>query len=734
MNLPRSALSMFLCLHLQSVVMAGWEVWEAADFPGAQDGAGFSWRYVFGGRDANGQLSNSLWQWNGTSWKEETPHGEPIPGRHSHAAFGTLFIHGGVTASGETTNELWFRGWDERRRHLVWTRVADMRGESPRLREHTAVLVRAFNGFRFELSAHLFGGIDGDGQKSNRLYRYDPSLKKWSEEDPLHTALTGHLAFVWEGKMWVVGGQDESGAFSSDVHVFTPGTGWSTPEVTGEVPPPRSHAASFIIGPSLHLVGGIGAAGELSDHWILNLETLEWWRYPEDFPTPIASGFGFQFDASSGIIIGGVSGGEPVTTANRWSEHPLTFSSRLGIIDVKLVDAKEGDESRRLRVFQRRPAGSTESVLFSDNLGSGAASSRDPSVVDLRNGVEFVTYEDDVTSATAEHRFAGIGASMNSPVGFRKVRVKAGIFTFMSSEFVGPIVESGVVTRVAASFVSDDQADFTGSLEGIHLHPPLPYSFQVTSGNGTGFLADLKALSNENDGTSLLLDRDAKAAGVQAGDSYEVRQLKTISEVFSFDGSGDRTVLQGYPSIAGADLIWSPVPFEDNSYRFVRYFFHQGSLGASGYTEVGRRTGHAFNAPIRAHHGLVFQRRQMMSHRKEPREDLEFFLVGYVPTQPAPVRLHKGFNWIGRRAALGLTLGNSGLATALASGPDPLRADVIWLPDGRGNYRRYFYRKGGLGTDGFRLVGGDGSDQGDTEIPSAYLIQRRGDPLTIFLP
>ena len=302
-----------------------------------------------------------------------------------------------------------------------------------------------------------------------------------------------------------------------------------------------------------------------------------------------------------------------------------------------------------------------------------------------------------IASATAQD-------NTTKPVGFRTETIKGGgVFNLVSNELTEPVSAAGTLSAVGANSATDENADFTTSLAGENK----TWVLQVTSGAASGTITEVTVTDATNVGTG----DDLAAAGVAAGDSYEIRAAKTLSDIFGADNSAG---LQAGSAVGNSDVIWIP----DGQGGFVRYFFKQGGLGANGWTQVGGSAGQAGNAAVVFADAFFIQRRAA--------EDLDIVLVGHVPTQGINLALIPGFNFVSRVAVVGQTINTSGLADSLQKGPAVGSADVIWNPDGAGGYTRYFIKEGGLGANGPTQVGGAAGQAGDAALASGIIIQRRG--------
>lgn len=294
--------------------------------------------------------------------------------------------------------------------------------------------------------------------------------------------------------------------------------------------------------------------------------------------------------------------------------------------------------------------------------------------------------------------------NVTKPVGFRTETLKAGVFNLISNELTEAVSAAGTLTAVAGAVVTDDNADFSTTLAGDET-----WVLQITEGDVAGLISEVASVDSA---TSLTLADDAGAAGVAAGNAYEIRAAKTLSDIF---GAANEVGLATGATDANSDVVWVP----DGAGGFTRYFFKTGGLGAGGWSQIGGAPGAAGNTPIVYTDAFFVQRKAGT--------DIDLVLVGHVPTRAVTLALIQGFNFVSRVAVVGQTINTSGLADSMQSGPTDANADVLWNADGAGGYLRYFIKQGGLGANGPTQVGGAPGAAGDTPLSSGVIIQRKGE-------
>lgn len=300
-----------------------------------------------------------------------------------------------------------------------------------------------------------------------------------------------------------------------------------------------------------------------------------------------------------------------------------------------------------------------------------------------------------VSSATAQET--------TKPVGFRTETIKAGVFNLMSADLAEAISAAGTTTGVSATGIADDAADFSTTLAGDKT-----WVVQVTSGAQAGLVTEVVSVDSA---TGLTLADDLAAAGVAAGDSYEIRAAKTLADIFGPANEAGLTA----GTADTADVIWSP----NGDGTFTRYYYKVGGLGGNGWRSLASPVTDQSKAPIVSTDAFFVQSRAAA--------DKDLVIVGHVQTRGATVPLIKGFNFISRIAPVGQTLATSALIDSVQGGTADT-ADLVWIPDGNGGYTRYYSKVGGLGGNGWRSLASPVTDQGGAALASGVIVERRGDP------
>jgi len=161
-----------------------------------------------------------------------------LQGAGSTTANGRLYSVGGLTNSGLLRDTYSFNG-------SAWIKLADKPGtplESPALVSDGSAIY-LMGGF----SAHQSGAL-------NDMWRYDIASDSWSAMPNLPAALGGASAQYSNGKIYLAGGLDNTGASRASLFIFDiASNSWNSGATMSNA---RDSAASAVIGGKLYIFGG----------------------------------------------------------------------------------------------------------------------------------------------------------------------------------------------------------------------------------------------------------------------------------------------------------------------------------------------------------------------------------------------------------------------------------------------------------------------------------------------
>jgi len=308
--------------------------------------------------------------------------GPALPEARSDAAFaslnGTGYLIGGLGPDGKATDSVWSLGLDPATSALgSWTVVKGLKLPAPRA---GAAAIAVTDGLV------VAGGWGADGKASTAVWKSTLDSKGVLSAFKEQAALLRPVAeasIAFEGTfLWLYGGSDDKGPVGSvqraGVGALATPAGSAAPGASGaaaptaaaaspaasgapqgvvqwglqdaaKLPAARTGAAGFAANGALYLVGGSdGSTAKRDLYWALPDATGNlpggWHRLdPTDLPAgvvdaaPVVAG-------STVLIIGGTSGGAPLTGAYRASLAPQAPFFRLGLVGVTVPGLQIGGE------------------------------------------------------------------------------------------------------------------------------------------------------------------------------------------------------------------------------------------------------------------------------------------------------------------------------------------------------------------------------------------------------
>ncbi len=308
-------------------------------------------------------------------------------------------------------------------------------------------------------------------------------------------------------------------------------------------------------------------------------------------------------------------------------------------------------------------------------------------------------------------------------VGFLKLHLQTGpnfigfallpIMEVQSTFTISPSDRKQVLLQGAGLTLTEGQFS-TGSLP--------THAIEISSsGTGQGFtsvVVTTQAASNR-----LTLAQEIPV-GVVDGATLRVWKLWRLADVF---GSTNSAGLTAGETSAEADLILLP----DQAGVVKKYFYSSGGAQGIGWRLAGGDATSQANVPVLLTSGMAILAKSAKT----------ILLVGQVKQGNTQVTLQTGHNYVANLCPVnsagtgastqGRTLANSGLSAGLTGGTASELADLVLIWNGRG-YDQYFYSTGGLANTGWRKIGAGTQSQDTVALPDgAFVIFRRGSPITL---
>ncbi|CAM6124228.1 unnamed protein product [Calypogeia fissa] len=225
--------------------------------------------FVFGGTDGSSPLKDlHILDTDSNSWSSPIPRGEGPAAREGHSAAligHRLFVFGGCGRSPDDMEETYFNDlYILDTSTLIWTKAAT-RGPAPAPRDsHTCSSYR--NKFI------VLGGEDSSNSYLSDIYILDADTLQWSELRTTGQKLiprAGHTTVALGKYLFVFGGFTDDRKLFDDLHVLNVENGvWTKATTVGEGPSPRFSLAGDCAEPDKGILMFIGGCNE-------NLEALD---------------------------------------------------------------------------------------------------------------------------------------------------------------------------------------------------------------------------------------------------------------------------------------------------------------------------------------------------------------------------------------------------------------------------------------------------------------------------
>lgn len=229
-------------------------------------------------------------------------------------------------------------------------------------------------------------------------------------------------------------------------------------------------------------------------------------------------------------------------------------------------------------------------------------------------------------------------AVLGEAFGYIKISIAAGLGNSKKTSLVSiPLIEDatisgksvGRITSVTSTTISDEGA---GWIEGQLSTPAEPHLIEITSGEAKGRMMIIST-SEANTASTVTIAPDEVArvgdlsdlgiaTGLEAGDTYRIRAVDTLS---SFFGTPETTLIKGGGAANSADTI----TILNNGRAFT--YFYNTAVTPERWTRVALGSPDASNTPIPPYAGVQYGR--------IANTPLEFIVTGKVPSGERKVSL-----------------------------------------------------------------------------------------------
>jgi hypothetical protein len=307
-----------------------------------------------------------------------------------------------------------------------------------------------------------------------------------------------------------------------------------------------------------------------------------------------------------------------------------------------------------------------------------------------------------IIAAAAAIGFAQAQTAYTTPVGYTTQTLAANTFNLVGFNVLNPTIAAGVLTGVSGADLTDTNANFITALPVGKM-----CVIEIIDGTAAGTVQEFIAWSVDT------ITLPSAVAGVAAGNSYRVRVVSALQELFPVG------FLTGSATAPNADKVWVP----DGMGGYTKYWYkitlppvgwHTTSTGSDNTGQV------LTDIPLPYIDGILVEKKGVVK---------DFVLTGEVKTTGSNALINPAFNLVSIVPPVGLTLFTSGLQSDVLGSATAPNADKIWVPNGLGGYTKY-WNKITLPPVGWHTTstGSDNTGQVLVDVPltPGVLIERKG--------
>lgn len=213
--------------------------------------------WVLCGHDGNGAMHRVLSSADGQTWTAEFPI--MLPARYDHTSLvfdGKMWIIGGTfgSSSNDYKNDVWYSSDG-----TTWAEATPNAAFSPR-RGHTSIV--------YDGKMWVIGGQDATGYRNDVWYSSDGISWEEATSNADFPPRSQHLSETYNGKMWVISGDVVSE--TNDVWTSTDGKNWTREEFSGAPFTPRRFSSSAVYNDKLWIIAGYdNINGYVNDVWYI---------------------------------------------------------------------------------------------------------------------------------------------------------------------------------------------------------------------------------------------------------------------------------------------------------------------------------------------------------------------------------------------------------------------------------------------------------------------------------
>lgn len=266
------------------------------------------------------------------------------------------------------------------------------------------------------------------------------------------------------------------------------------------------------------------------------------------------------------------------------------------------------------------------------------------------------------TAALAAHA----QSATTTPVGYEGIRLLPNQLNVIGLRLHAPSMSKGWLSKVNVNTPdpADDTVEFIPQRDYKNPSSGVTYVLEITSGAATNLTLEAQPHAD-----GVLTVPGIATAGLTGTESYNLRPALTLEGIFGTTHS----VLTKGANAAEADVVWVP----NGTGGHDRYFLH----GADSTWRAVSDGSLATNVPVFYTDGILVEKRGTPAFLQS---------TGEITPKKSSAYIREGLNFVSTIYPVGATLQNFGLDDDVKQGANSSEADLVWIPDGKGGYKRYF--------------------------------------------
>jgi hypothetical protein len=298
-------------------------------------------------------------------------------------------------------------------------------------------------------------------------------------------------------------------------------------------------------------------------------------------------------------------------------------------------------------------------------------------------------------SATAETAYT-------TPVGYNTQSLLQG-FNVTGVTLHNTPIASGAFETVNGTTLVDAQVTLTPTAGRL-------YVLEITTSATPSLVGVISEVPATNiSGSTITTTDNLGALGLAANDTYKLRLVPTLEEIFTTTTLASGGVLAAGLNSTAADVVWVPT----GTGAYTQYFLH-----TTGQFRLAGTTTPTPNVPVVYSDAVLVQKKGLAA--------ASLTVTGEVKTVGTTSRVVQGFNPLSTVVPVGLNLWNAGLEDDIQVGLNATAADVVWVQQSNLSYKQYFRHSTGNWRDAAAPTTNLTQTQAEAvDLRTGFLVQRK---------